>query len=176
MQARSCISSPSSNRTEEQSGDCVGCKRLRGNSGPFVLRALKPLAARPLARYVRRMSETTSPARAEATVKTKEEFDKLLAEAKGPVLVDFIQPTCQPCIDETENFNKLAASCKDGSAKVMRIDVTEGFGAELAEKLDVEGTPTALIADSSSDFLAGKTREVHDLTAPATKRKLKCAL
>ena len=120
---------------------------------------------------------TTAPAkRAEPTVKTKEEFDALMAQAKGPVLVDFIQPDCGPCIDETGHFQALAAACVGGPATVMRVDVTEGFGRELGEKLEVEGTPTALFAESAEAFHAGKTRELSDLTSTAARRKLKCSV
>lgn len=109
-------------------------------------------------------------------MKTREEFDALMAKATGPVLVDFIQPDCGPCIEETENFKKLAADCNGGPATVMRIDVTEGFGAELGQKLDVEGTPTALFAASAADFHAGKTKELDDLTSSTARRKLKCSV
>lgn len=123
------------------------------------------------------MSETTPDVpRAEPTVKTKEEFDKLLANATGPVLIDFIQPECGHCVDETPAFEKLRDDCKDTSAVIARVNVEDGFGAELAEKLEVDGTPTALFAKSPSDFLAGKVEEVDDLSSSKARRVMKCAL
>lgn len=113
---------------------------------------------------------------AEATVKTRAEFDALLANAKGPVLVDFIQPDCGPCIEETPAFNKLAEACKTSAATIMRVDVTQGFGAELGAELDISGTPTGLLADSADDFKAGRVREVADLESSSVRRKLKCAV
>jgi len=122
------------------------------------------------------MTTPTPEPRAEATVKTKEEFDALLAKATGPVLVDFIQPDCGHCVDETPAFEKLQADCKDTTAVIARVDVTAGFGEELAEKLDVDGTPTALWAASPKDFLDGKTRELADLNSSEARRRMKCVI
>lgn len=120
----------------------------------------------------------TAPTQAEAakpTVTSKEEFDRLMAEAKGPVVVDFIQDGCGHCDEETPAFKKLVEDCKGSPATIMRVEVTDGFGAELADKLDVQGTPTALYAKSAEDFLKGATQEVSDLESAAVRRKLKCA-
>lgn len=123
------------------------------------------------------MSETTpTPERAEATVKSKEEFDQLLQNAKGPVLIDFIQPDCGHCVDETPAFERLRNDCKDGDAVIARVNVKDGFGAELAEKLKVDGTPTSLFAKTPQDFLDGRVQEIADLDSSKARRAMKCAL
>lgn len=123
------------------------------------------------------MSETTpTPERAEATVKSKEELDQLLQTATGPVLIDFIQPDCGHCVDETPAFERLRDDCKDSGAVIARVNVEEGFGAELADKLKVTGTPTSLFAKSAQDFLGGNVEEVADLDSSKARRAMKCAL
>ena len=122
------------------------------------------------------LSDAAPPTRAEPTVRTKEEFEAALQNAKGPVLVDFIQPDCGPCIEETPVFNKLAEACKTSGSTIMRVDVTQGFGEQLAMEHDVEGTPTSLFAETAADFKAGKTRELADLDSSAARRKLKCSI
>jgi hypothetical protein len=107
------------------------------------------------------------------TVNSQEEFDALMANAKGPILVDFVQEGCGHCVDEAPKFDKLRTECKS-DATIARIEVTQDWASELADKLKVDGTPTALLADNAQDFLAGKGREVADLDSSAVRRKLKC--
>lgn len=120
---------------------------------------------------------TTTPAevtvRLKPTVNSKAEFDSALASARGPVLVDFIQDGCGHCEEETPVFQKLLADCAGAPATIMRVEVTADWASELADKLDVQGTPTALLASNANDFLAGRTKEV-DLNSKALRGKLKC--
>ncbi len=108
------------------------------------------------------------------TVNSKEEYEAALSNAKGPVLVDFIQNGCGHCVEETPVFERLLADCNGTPATIMRIEVTAPWASELADKLDVEGTPTALLAKTADDLRAGNTREV-DLNSKALRGALKCA-
>lgn len=106
--------------------------------------------------------------------KTQAEYDAALANAKGPVLVEFTQDGCGHC--DPEALNKLAAGCKTTDATLMRVECSDGFGSDLADALKVDGTPTALMADSAEDFKAGKVEEVDpEAQAAELKRKFKCA-
>lgn len=103
--------------------------------------------------------------------KTKDEYDKALKEAKGPVIVEFVQDGCGAC--DPAALNKLATDCKT-AATIMRVECSEGFGSELADKLKVDGTPTTLMAKTAKDFLAEDVTEV-DPESAELRRKLKCA-
>lgn len=104
--------------------------------------------------------------------KTKEEFDKVIAEAKGPVIVDFVQHDCGAC--DPKDLNKLAKDCKGTEATVMRVEISEGYGSDLADQFNVQETPTTLSADSGAEFKPGTAVEVDPASA-AVRSKFKCA-
>lgn len=116
----------------------------------------------------------TQPLTLQPTVNSRAEFDALLAKATGPVLVDFVQEGCGHCVDEAPKFDKLMSEC-GSKATLARVEITQDWASQLADQLKVDGTPTALLADSAALFLAGKGREVTDLDSSAVRRKIKCA-
>jgi thiol-disulfide isomerase/thioredoxin len=120
-------------------------------------------------------SPTETNLEAKPSVHTREEFDKLLAAAKGPVLVDFIQPDCGACVESQPEYEQLAKDCSGTPSTIARVDVTSEWGAELANKMKVDGTPTALFAKTREAFDKGDVTEVNDLTSNAARRMLKCA-
>jgi thiol-disulfide isomerase/thioredoxin len=122
------------------------------------------------------MSEPTEvPTTLKPTVNSLEEYQAKLAAAKGPVLLDFIMDGCGHCEDETPAFEKLVKDCEGNDATVMRLEITQDWVAPLADKLNVTGTPTAMLAQSVKDLEAGKAREVFELDSEAIRKKLKCA-
>jgi len=105
--------------------------------------------------------------------KTKAEYDKHLADAKGPVIVDFVQHDCSVC--DPASLDALAKDCSEVSkATIMRVEISEGFGSELANEFKVEGTPTTMMAESVDKFTPTEAVEV-DPGSKAVRRKLKCA-
>jgi hypothetical protein len=117
-------------------------------------------------------TSATSPAPAPVIEpKTRDEYEKALAEAKGPVIVEFVQEGCGAC-DPTA-LDKLATDCGT-KATIMRVECGSGFGSDVADELGVDGTPTALMAESGAKFLAKETVEV-DPESTSLRRKLKCS-
>lgn len=103
--------------------------------------------------------------------KTKAEYEEKLKGAKGPVVVDFVQDGCSAC--DPAALDKLATDCANNTT-VMRVEVSGGFGADLANEFKVEGTPTTMLADSAAKFTPEDAVEV-DPESKAVRRKLKCA-
>lgn len=103
--------------------------------------------------------------------KTKDEYEKALKEAKGPVVVEFVQEGCGAC--DPEALNKLATDCKT-AATIMRVECGSGFGSDVADELNVDGTPTTLMAADGAKFIAKDVTEV-DPESKELRRKLKCA-
>lgn len=104
--------------------------------------------------------------------KTREEYEKAVADAKGPVVVEFTQNGCGHC--DPAAMNKLATDC-GSNATLLRLECSEGFGADVADQFKVDGTPTALFAGKAADWKPGVAVEV-DPESSALRRKLKCAL
>lgn len=102
-------------------------------------------------------------------IKTPEEFEQLVTNAKTPVLVDFVQEDCGACEEAKPSMEAFAKSCN-----VYRVDVGDEKLSDLADKLKVDGTPTTLL------FEPGKKPTEVDVAEPEhakhVKAKLKCAL
>jgi thiol-disulfide isomerase/thioredoxin len=105
-------------------------------------------------------------------VKSAAELEAAVKASAGPIVVDFVQEGCGACDEAT--LDELATGCA-GKATFIRADVTKGDLDTIAEKFNVEGTPTTLFAKSSKDWAPSRAQEV-DASDPALKRKLKCAL
>lgn len=103
--------------------------------------------------------------------KTKEEYEAKLKAATGPVIVDFVQDGCGAC--DPAALDGLAKDCGT-NATIMRVEVSKGYGSELADEFKVEGTPTTLMAESADKFTPDSATEI-DPESKAVRRKLKCA-
>lgn len=104
--------------------------------------------------------------------KTKEEFERLVKDTKGALVVDFTSEGCGACKPET--LNELAASCD--TTTVVRVDLSgapDDWQNELADKFEVEGTPTTLLAERASEFTPDKVEEI-DPTKKSTLTRIKC--
>jgi hypothetical protein len=108
-----------------------------------------------------------------AEPKTREEFDALLSGTKGAVVVDFTSEGCGAC--DPKVLAKLAEDCE--TTTVVRVDLSgapDDWQNALADKFDVQGTPTTLLAERASQFAPGKVEEI-DPTDAATRKRIKCA-
>lgn len=69
----------------------------------------------------------------------KENFDAEVLEAKGPVLVDFWSPKCDPCMALLPSVEQLAAEL-EGKVKFCKVNALENRRLCIKEK--VLGLPT----------------------------------
>jgi thioredoxin 2 len=69
-------------------------------------------------------------------------FDRVVAEARVPVLVDFWAPWCPPCRLVAPAVKKVAAAMA-GRAIVLKVDTDACPG--LAESFDVRGIPNFVV-------------------------------
>jgi thiol-disulfide isomerase/thioredoxin len=109
------------------------------------------------------------------TITSKAQFDQMMADAKGPVVVDFLMNGCEPCAEAGPELEKLGKDCSGNAVTIGSVDIDAPWATELADKLKVDGTPTALFAESAEKFLAGETEEV-EVSSKAIRSKLKCAV
>jgi thioredoxin 2 len=75
-------------------------------------------------------------------VKSAEDFDELIRDSPGPVLVDFWAAWCGPCRAVAPEFEKIAAQRK-GEIIVAKVD-TEALPA-VSARFGIQGIPTMIV-------------------------------
>lgn len=102
-------------------------------------------------------------------VQSEAELQKILAEAKGQVVLEFTQEGCGFCEEEGPKVAKLAEKCAD--LTVVRVDVDKL--PKVADDFKCIGTPTLFLAKSGAEMTPNTAKEIEDSSALA--RVVKCA-
>jgi len=79
-------------------------------------------------------------------VASEEEFNRMLGEARGTVLVDFFATWCGPCKRMMPELHSVAAQ-KAGDLTVLKVDIDKM--PQLAQRYGVQGVPTLLVMEKS---------------------------
>ena len=98
---------------------------------------------------------------ANVTLVTQAQFEAELAQAKGPVVVDFFATWCGPCKRLSPMLDELAGP-RTNQIRFLKVDVDQS--AQLAERFGVQGVPTLVF------FRNGK--EVDRLVGLPAKKAL----
>ncbi|MFA6094223.1 MAG: thioredoxin domain-containing protein [Elusimicrobiota bacterium] len=105
---------------------------------------------------------------------TPEEVTKMLAEATGPVVLDFVEEGCGFCEEEKPEVEKLAKDCS--GVTIIRVDPVKHPGLDgLTDQYLTgpdAGFPTLFVANKGSDMKPGEAVQVDD--AAALRKRLKC--
>ena len=85
---------------------------------------------------------------------SKNDFDELLRDAPGPVLVDFWAAWCGPCRTVAPELEKISAR-RAGEVIVAKVD-TDAL-PEVAERFGIQSIPTMIVFrnGSETDRLSG---------------------
>ena len=101
-------------------------------------------------------------------ITSEEQFEQLRTAATGPMLVDFTSLDCGYCEEDKPKVDALAERCV--GTTVLRVNCEAV--PSLADRFNVDGTPTLLYAKTGALMVPGKAKEVDPAGAA---RKLKCS-
>lgn len=105
------------------------------------------------------------------TASTAEEVTRMANEAKGPVVLDFIEEGCGFCDEEAPKVEEVVKGC--AGLTVIRVDATKDDSLnQLADDFKIEGFPTLFYADKGQDMTPDKASMLDD--ADALKKRAKC--
>lgn len=79
---------------------------------------------------------------------TQAPFEAELAQAKGPVVVDFFATWCGPCKRLSPMLDELAGT-RTNQIKFLKVDVDQS--APLAERFGVQGVPTLVFFQNGKE-------------------------
>jgi thioredoxin 2 len=79
---------------------------------------------------------------------SKNDFDELLRDAPGPVLVDFWAAWCGPCRTVAPELEKIAGR-RAGEVIVAKVD-TDAL-PEVAERFGIQSIPTMIVFKNGSE-------------------------
>jgi len=85
------------------------------------------------------------------------EFDTAVAQAPGPVVLDFFSTECPPCEALAPKYEALAGQFGD---RVQFLKVYRQGSRELAQRLGVTGSPTLVFFDRGAEVGERLTGEI----------------
>lgn len=95
-------------------------------------------------------------------VKSKAEFDQILASFDGVILADFFATWCGPCKMLSPILDELAQEVDATKVKILKIDIDEV--GELAQEYEVMSVPTVFIGanhEFKEAFLGANQKEFY---------------
>jgi thiol-disulfide isomerase/thioredoxin len=100
------------------------------------------------------------------------DLEKIIAESKTPLIINFWATFCKPCMEEIPHFQKLGKKYEDSGVKLLLVslDMKDDFPARVnafIEKNKIR-TPTVWLDETNADYFCPKIDKKWSGAIPAT--------
>jgi len=97
-----------------------------------------------------------------------DDFRERVLEGDGPIVVEFMSPTCSHCQALAPVLQQVADKVRE-SVQIFHVDIDAE--PELAANFGIEGTPTLVLFDAGQEVgrVVGPTPEFDSLLASLTE-------
>lgn len=100
-------------------------------------------------------------------ITSKEDFEKILKEARGPVIADFFMPMCPACMRLMPHFESIAQKYQD-EKNFIKVDVSKDIS--IAKNLAITSVPKVIVFNKGAEAKRCEpARDEKDLKACITK-------
>jgi len=98
------------------------------------------------------------------------DLEKIIAESKGPLIINFWATFCKPCIEEIPHFQKLKATYeKDGLQLLfVSLDLQDDYPKKVNSFIKKKKMASVWLDETNADYFCPKIDEAWTGAIPAT--------
>jgi thiol-disulfide isomerase/thioredoxin len=98
------------------------------------------------------------------------DLDKIIAESKGPLIINFWATFCKPCMEEIPHFQKLQSKYEKDGLQVLfvSLDLQDDYPAKVSAFVKKRKMTTTWLDETNADYFCPKIDEKWSGAIPAT--------
>jgi thiol-disulfide isomerase/thioredoxin len=100
------------------------------------------------------------------------DLEKIIAESKTPLIINFWATFCKPCMEEIQHFQKLGKKYEKNGVKILLVslDMKDDFPGKVKTFIKNKKitTPAAWLDETNADYFCPKIDHTWSGAIPAT--------
>jgi thiol-disulfide isomerase/thioredoxin len=98
------------------------------------------------------------------------DLEKIIAESKGPLVINFWATFCKPCIEEIPHFQKLQAEYENHGLQVLfvSLDLQDDFPAKVNAFIKKRKMASNWLDETNADYFCPRIDQAWTGAIPAT--------
>lgn len=98
------------------------------------------------------------------------DLEKIIAESKGPVIINFWATFCKPCMEEIPYFQKLQAKYEKDGLQVLfvSLDMQDDYPVKVNSFIKKRKMESSWLDETNADYFCPKIDQAWSGAIPAT--------
>ena len=98
------------------------------------------------------------------------DLEKIIAESKGPLIINFWATFCKPCMEEIPHFQKLQAKYEKDGLKLLfvSLDMQDDYPKKVNSFIKKNKMASAWLDETNADYFCPKIDQAWSGAIPAT--------